>query len=53
MYNGVWIADGYVEGSTATLECGSGYYQATIVASCSANGSWVVVNSTCIPCKFS
>ena len=49
MYNGVWIADGYVKGSTATLECGSGYYQATIVASCSANGSWVVVNSTCIP----
>jgi hypothetical protein len=50
--NVVWMTDGYTEGSTAMLKCWSGYYQTTIVTSCSATRSWVAVNSTCIPCKF-
>ena len=50
--NAVWMTDGYTEGSTATLNCVSGYYQTTILASCSASRSWVAVISTCIPCTF-
>jgi hypothetical protein len=49
----VWIADGYTEGSTATLQCGNGYYPANIVTSCSANGRWLAVDFRCTPCKYS
>jgi hypothetical protein len=47
-----WMANDNTGEYTATLTCGSGYYQTTILNSCSATGNWIAVNSTCISCKF-
>ncbi|VDI51850.1 Hypothetical predicted protein [Mytilus galloprovincialis] len=46
--NAVWTADGYTEGSTAFLTCGTGYYPVEAISSCMTSGYWSEINVTCI-----
>ncbi|XP_071123955.1 protein mesh-like [Mytilus edulis] len=47
--NGAWYANGYTEGSIASLNCTNGYYPVDVNLKCLSSGNWSSVNISCIP----